>query len=140
MSGTNFGIGMTGGEVVVGPRAVGRLQRRCRGCARVLPLGWFRKAGTRAGAKRRSWTCRECRRPADALHAAVRRAAVGKFTRADVEGLFKAQRGACACGCGRSLHGGYHVDHVIPIARGGTSWPENLQLLAPSCNLAKGAR
>ncbi|MGP0054591.1 MAG: HNH endonuclease [Steroidobacteraceae bacterium] len=44
----------------------------------------------------------------------------------------------CACGCGRSLHLGFHVDHVVPLARGGTNWPANLALLAPVCNRKKG--
>lgn len=31
-------------------------------------------------------------------------------------------------------------DHVIPLARGGTHWPWNLQPLCRGCNSAKGAR
>jgi 5-methylcytosine-specific restriction endonuclease McrA len=46
----------------------------------------------------------------------------------------------CACGCGRSILGGYHIDHIVPIAKGGTSERRNLQLLAPICNLRKGAK
>lgn len=33
-----------------------------------------------------------------------------------------------------------HVDHMIPIARGGTSHPINLQALCERCNVAKAAR
>jgi 5-methylcytosine-specific restriction protein A len=32
-----------------------------------------------------------------------------------------------------------HVDHVVPVARGGTDHPGNLQALCAGCNLAKGA-
>jgi len=41
--------------------------------------------------------------------------------------------------CGRT-DGPLHIDHVIPIARGGSSDPSNLQVLCRACNLAKGAR
>lgn len=34
----------------------------------------------------------------------------------------------------------YHIDHILPLALGGTSDPENIQLLCPKCNLKKGAK
>lgn len=33
-----------------------------------------------------------------------------------------------------------HVDHITPVARGGTDHPANLQALCAACNLAKGER
>lgn len=43
--------------------------------------------------------------------------------------------------CGKKIKGNdYHVDHVIPIARGGTNDIGNLRIACPSCNLKKGAR
>ena len=39
--------------------------------------------------------------------------------------------------CGAPAH---HVDHVVPLARGGSDHEVNLQALCESCNLAKGAR
>lgn len=33
-----------------------------------------------------------------------------------------------------------HVDHIVPLARGGADSEENLQLLCRTCNLHKGAR
>ena len=35
---------------------------------------------------------------------------------------------------------GLHVDHVIPIKRGGKSVESNLQVLCDKCNLRKGKR
>lgn len=63
----------------------------------------------------------------------------GSHTAADVALLYKDQDGRCLyCGC--SIAAGYHVDHMIPIARGGSNDPENLALACPGCNLSKGAR
>ncbi len=39
--------------------------------------------------------------------------------------------------CGRPAS---HIDHITPIAAGGTDHPSNLQALCGVCNLAKGAR
>lgn len=34
----------------------------------------------------------------------------------------------------------YHVDHIIPLARGGLHHPDNLQVLPADLNLKKGAK
>lgn len=48
--------------------------------------------------------------------------------------------GHCA-ECKRPLHEtGFHVDHVYPVALGGSSKAGNLQALCPDCNRAKGAK
>lgn len=70
---------------------------------------------------------------------AAMRVAGGKHTHDDVSRLHSLQRGRCAH-CGKSLKDGYHVDHIEPIARGGSNAPENLQLLCPTCNKRKGAK
>ena len=36
--------------------------------------------------------------------------------------------------------GKYHVDHKMPLFLGGSNYPDNLQLLCPSCNCSKGAK
>lgn len=33
-----------------------------------------------------------------------------------------------------------HVDHVIPLSKGGTAWPSNLVPACASCNCSKGAK
>lgn len=60
----------------------------------------------------------------------------GSYSAADVANLMQAQNGLCnVCYCGL---GDYHVDHVIPISRGGINEAGNLQLLCPTCNRSKG--
>jgi 5-methylcytosine-specific restriction endonuclease McrA len=68
-----------------------------------------------------------------------RRGAAGSFTKKDVDFLMKSQRGKCVS-CFTSLLKGKHIDHIRPIARGGTNDPKNLQLLCPDCNRKKGAK
>jgi 5-methylcytosine-specific restriction endonuclease McrA len=44
------------------------------------------------------------------------------------------------CGiCCEFIEGDFHVDHVIPLARGGQHGYVNVQPAHPRCNLVKGA-
>lgn len=62
--------------------------------------------------------------------------AEGRYTKADISAMKLKQGNRCAC-CHDALTD-YHVDHVIPLTKGGTNWPDNLQLLCPTCNRSKG--
>lgn len=62
----------------------------------------------------------------------------GSHTATDIEALFSAQKGKCA-ECRTSIRRGYHVDHIKPIALGGSNYPKNLQLLCGTCNRRKGS-
>lgn len=53
--------------------------------------------------------------------------------------LFKLQRGKCAC-CGEPLGKNYHMDHIMPLALGGTNTDDNIQLLRQICNNQKHAK
>jgi 5-methylcytosine-specific restriction endonuclease McrA len=52
--------------------------------------------------------------------------------------LFKLQKGKCAC-CGEPLGENYHLDHIMPIALGGSNTDDNIQLLRQRCNNQKRA-
>lgn len=63
----------------------------------------------------------------------------GSYTASDVADILRLQRRRCAW-CADRLTPGYHVDHVVPLARGGENVRRNLQALCPPCNRRKSAR
>lgn len=72
---------------------------------------------------------------------ARRRGAEGFHTAEDVALIRSQQKDRCAHPwCKRKLKGKGHRDHKIPLARGGSNWPENIQLLCAPCNLKKNAK
>ena len=45
------------------------------------------------------------------------------------------------CGiCHGHIDSDYHLDHIIPISRGGEHSEKNIQLAHPHCNMSKGNR
>lgn len=44
------------------------------------------------------------------------------------------------CYCGKPLGDAYHLDHVMPLALGGSNTDDNMQLLRDRCNLQKHAK
>lgn len=73
-------------------------------------------------------------------HAAKRRAlksqSHGTHTPADVALQYRSQCGRCWW-CGTDVGEDYHVDHLIPLTRGGGNGPENLVISCPSCNMRR---
>lgn len=69
----------------------------------------------------------------DAEHARVTRAMRYDVLRRD---NFRCVR----CGRGREDGVKLHVDHIVPVSRGGKSTMSNLQTLCEDCNLGKGSR
>jgi 5-methylcytosine-specific restriction endonuclease McrA len=57
----------------------------------------------------------------------------------DMQALILRDEGYCGI-CGESLPGpDFHIDHIVPLSRGGEHSMRNVQLAHPSCNVRKGA-
>jgi len=64
----------------------------------------------------------------------------GTHTAADLAAILKRQNYKCA-ECGDDLRKvGRHLDHIVPLALGGSNDKGNLQYLCPPHNLSKGAK
>ena len=70
---------------------------------------------------------------------AMKKRATGTHTAADIKMLFIAQSGRCVY-CEARIADGYHADHIMPLARGGSNDKSNIQLLCPTCNRRKSAK
>jgi len=70
---------------------------------------------------------------------ARKRASGGTLSKGLSNKLFKLQKGRCAC-CNKPLGDDFHLDHIMPIARGGSNTDENIQLLRASCNQRKSVK
>ncbi len=62
----------------------------------------------------------------------------GSYTTQDIERKFRAQKKKCYY-CHKPLSH-YHIEHVVPLSRGGSNAPDNVVLACPSCNNSKHAR
>ena len=79
------------------------------------------------------------RRAAENRRRARKLNADGCYTALDVQRQYEAQKGICYyCKC--QVDDSYQVDHVIPLARGGSNGPENLVIACANCNQSKGAK
>ena len=63
----------------------------------------------------------------------------GKLSKGLAEKLFKLQKGKCPC-CYQPLGNDYHLDHIVPLALGGSNTDDNIQLLRQRCNNQKHAK
>lgn len=83
---------------------------------------------------------RRSNRNATRQHSAKRRArklgAGGEISALDIKLQYDRQLGKCYW-CGRNVGESYHVDHVIPLSRGGSNTPCNIVIACPTCNYSK---
>lgn len=60
----------------------------------------------------------------------------GTHSLTDICSLLKSQNGQCVY-CRADIRESFQVDHIMPVSKGGSNDPSNLQLLCKSCNLLK---
>ena len=70
---------------------------------------------------------------------AQKKSAGGSLTKGLAERLYALQKGKCPC-CKQPLGDDYHLDHIKPLALGGSNTDDNMQLLRATCNLQKHAK
>ena len=69
---------------------------------------------------------------------ALKANADGTATAEQIKARFQYHENSCYyCGDNES---GLHVEHRIPLSRGGSNWPSNLVPACPTCNLSKGTK
>lgn len=71
-----------------------------------------------------------------------RKEAPGRFDASDIGRIRKQQKNRCAfySDCAVTFsRSGFHVDHIHALAKGGSNWPRNIQLLCPNCNSRKSS-
>lgn len=80
----------------------------------------------------------EKKRALNRLRRSRSRGAEGKHTAEDILWLMGVQGSKCAHSwCRKDLKKERHVDHVIPLSRGGSNDRKNIALLCPACNMRK---
>ena len=62
----------------------------------------------------------------------------GRIPKGWITTLWVAQDGKCGI-CGKELDTEWHIDHILPISKGGPNVSWNLQLTHSLCNIVKGA-
>ena len=76
------------------------------------------------------------RRINEASRRARKENAPGSYSSSDVIKQYEAQRGLCWW-CSQPVQEKYHIDHVIPLSRGGSNNPGNIVIACPTCNISK---
>ena len=99
---------------------------------------WRAKNKERSAESNRRWQKEnpERMRAAASKRRAVKLNADGFHTTADINEIRSRQKDRCGY-CRKRLTGAGHLDHIVPLCRGGSNWPRNLQWLCAPCNQKK---
>lgn len=133
-------------------KALGIREQTCSDCGETKPLDEYYDDFSFSNGKSR--LCRSCHSMAakkwreenpESMSAISRRrrarkkGAAGDHTQSDVLRLLQNQKHCCAY-CKKKVKKTYEVDHIVPLAKGGSNAPDNLQILCVSCNRRKSAK
>lgn len=102
---------------------------------------WRKRNPDKTRAQDRRYRCEnpdKCRAK-DQRRRARMQNAPGSHTAADITAQRRRQSGRCYW-CGVKVGRRYHVDHVIPLALGGSNGKENIVIACAHCNQSKGAK
>lgn len=114
-----------------------------RDAKREMDRGYYRNNPDRTKNNAARWRTSnpEAKRAISHNYRSRMRGAEGKFSKADIDRIRKQQRGCCAePTCRKKLTKDIEqIDHIIPLAKNGTNWPRNLQLMCRNCNASKQA-
>lgn len=84
--------------------------------------------------------CNKLSKEQYAVKNAMRRArlqnAGGSYTKEDIKRIYDSQNGKCLY-CSIEVGNKYHIDHIVPLSRGGTNSPDNICIACIQCNLEK---
>ena len=109
--------------------------------AKAASAAWQKANPAKARAKAAAWQKAnpEARRIISQNRRARKLANGGKLSKGLSAKLFKLQKGKCPC-CNQPLGDDYHMDHIMPLAKGGANEDLNIQLLRQQCNQQKSAK
>lgn len=105
----------------------------CIACNAIFISAIYHAEGTEKQAKRKAG-----KRVVKHRRRALEAKAEGTFTVADIKRIGDGQKWKCHW-CSKPAKKAYHVDHVIPLAKGGTNKPSNLVIACSRCNTRKNA-
>lgn len=57
----------------------------------------------------------------------------------NIQNLIDSWNGLCGI-CSQEVKDKYHIDHILPLSKGGLHAQVNLQITHPKCNLSKGSK
>lgn len=111
-------------------------RKQCNKCGEWRYESYFTTGHSKDGLRT---VCKFCDKSNHHKRRTMKKDAPGSFSGRDIEKMLIGQNYKCWY-CGSSIKGGYHVDHWIPLSKGGSNDPGNLRIACKKCNLSKGAK